>query len=152
MHTHILLWVLSMAIINCLRLVGFVCLLAFVQHLKENSVINRIPFCWEESLWSFQLQLQDPVILSKSYNGQTIKEHPYATDTMNCVKSLSVGSLSLHIATQAIKSIQGLGLCSLNWENFLLINLQIPSWENCDSTFFEDISRVVVTEYCLIAI
>lgn len=131
---------------------GFVCLLAFVQHLKENSGMNRIPFCWDEPLRGFQLELQDPVILSKSYNGQTIKAHPYATDTMNCVKLVSVGSPSWHIFTQAIKSIQALGLCSLNWDIFPRINLQILYRENCDSTLFEDISRVIVTEYCLITI
>lgn len=88
--------------------------------LKRPQSLTVGPFCWEEPLRSFQLHLQDPVILSKSYNGSTKKEHPYATDSKNCVKLVSVGSLSLHIFTHAIKSIQALGLCSLNWDIFYL--------------------------------
>lgn len=50
----------------------------------------------------------------KAYNGCAEKEHPDATDNKNRVKLVLVGSLSLHSFPHAIKSIQALGLCSLN--------------------------------------
>ena len=111
-HTHaIILFLCRSQSYNCLRLMGFEFLLAAVQHLKENSIINRIALLLGRTFVKLPVASTGSCDI-KSYNGHTKNEHPYATDSKNCVKLVSVESLSLNIFTHAIKSIQALGLYS----------------------------------------